>query len=237
MTIQEMHYDFKKKFNKIDSQKNRNLLVPEIDWTLNEAEEIFIKCIAEPRFKSYLGFETSQRTIDDISSIVVPGLDIIPTVGEDTGGYILLPDNYRHFVKGTANLTKGACTSKARVYVRQHDDMFEESPFDRSSFEWRTVNVVFDEIGLKTFTDNTFIINDVRITYIRKTKYMHFASGFRAGGYNSPSGVPLIGTENCELPEGTHREIVDIAVLLASGEVQASDYQLKLAKLKLNQFT
>ena len=26
MTTREMHYDFKRKFNKIDSQKNRNLL-------------------------------------------------------------------------------------------------------------------------------------------------------------------------------------------------------------------
>ena len=40
MNIREMHYDFKKKFNKIDSQKNRNLLVPEIDWSLNEAVNI-----------------------------------------------------------------------------------------------------------------------------------------------------------------------------------------------------
>ena len=30
MNIREMHYDFKKKFNKTDIQKNRNLLVPEI---------------------------------------------------------------------------------------------------------------------------------------------------------------------------------------------------------------
>jgi hypothetical protein len=49
MTIKEMHYDFKRKFNKVDSQKNRNILVPEIDLYLNEAEEIFVKLIAEPR--------------------------------------------------------------------------------------------------------------------------------------------------------------------------------------------
>jgi hypothetical protein len=38
-----------RKFNKVDSQKNRNILVPEIDLYLNEAEEIFVKLIAEPR--------------------------------------------------------------------------------------------------------------------------------------------------------------------------------------------
>ena len=38
MNISEMHYDFKKKLNKVDSEQNRNLLVPEIDWALNEAQ-------------------------------------------------------------------------------------------------------------------------------------------------------------------------------------------------------
>ena len=50
MNAPEMHYDFKKKFNKIDSNNNRNLLVPEIDWTLNEAQDLYIKMVAEPRF-------------------------------------------------------------------------------------------------------------------------------------------------------------------------------------------
>jgi len=43
MTTKEMHYDFKQKFNKIDSQKNKGLLVPEIDWLLNEALNFLLK--------------------------------------------------------------------------------------------------------------------------------------------------------------------------------------------------
>ena len=45
MLIEDMHYDFKQKINKIDSQKYRNLRIPEIDWKLNEAQEIFIKTV------------------------------------------------------------------------------------------------------------------------------------------------------------------------------------------------
>ena len=36
-------------------------------------------------------------------------------------------------------------------------------------------------------------------------------------------------------PEHTHKEIVDIAVLLATGEMQLPDYQIKQAKVNLNQ--
>lgn len=231
MNIKEMHYDFKKKYNKIDSQKNRNLLVPEIDWTLREAEELFIKMIAEPRVRNQHGFEINQRSIDDIRSIVVPDYST-PVVN----GVMALPSNYKFLVKAEATISKGKCTGiKARLHIRQHDDMFEESPFDNSSFEWRTVNGVFNQDGIKIFTDGSFNVDSVSITYIRNPRLMHNAEDFKAGTYTLPSGVVLTGIENCELPIHTHREIVDIAVMLAAAEVGTSDLQVKLSKLNINQ--
>ena len=232
MTAKEMHLDFKRKFNKIDSQKNRNLLVPEIDLYLNEAEEIFIKLIAEPRNKSNLGFETNQRTTDDIRTIVVTST-VVPN---PTTKIVVLPAPYRYFVAGSSIISKGKCNNvPAKLSIIQHDDESENSPFDKSSFEWRQVNAVFNSDGLKVFTDGTFTVNNVNITYIRKTSYIHNAEDFRVGGYILPSGVALTGSVNCELPDHTHREIVDIAVMLASSELQTSDYQVKLNKLNLNQ--
>ena len=232
MTIKEMHYDFKKKFNKVDSQKNRNVLVPEIDWFLNEAEEIFIKLIAEPRGKSNLGFETSQRTTEDIKSIVVSKI-IVPN---PITKVVSLPVDYKYYIAGNCTITKEKCANKkAKFFIVQHDDENEDSIFNESSFEWREVNAVFNSNGLQVFTDGTFTVNNVSITYIRKTLYMHNAEDFRVGGYIMPSGVALTGSVNCELPDHTHREIVDIAVMLASSEIQTSDYQVKLNKLNFNQ--
>jgi hypothetical protein len=232
MTAKEMHYDFKRKFNKVDSQNNRNFLVPEIDSLLNEAEEIFIKLIAEPRTKNNLGFETSQRSTDDIRTIVISN-SIVPN---PTSKIALLPGNYRYYVAGSSTISKGKCNNvPAKLNIIQHDDDSEDSSFDKSSFEWGEVNAVFNSDGLKVFTDGTFTVNNVNITYIRKTNYIHNAEDFRVGGYISPSGVALTGSVNCELPDPTHREIVDIAVMLASSETQSSDYQVKLNKLNLNQ--
>ena len=83
MTTREMHYDIKFKLNKIDSQQNKNLKIPEIDWVINEANEILIKLIAQPRVKNQFGFETSQRTIDDIRTIVRNNVVITPTKIDD----------------------------------------------------------------------------------------------------------------------------------------------------------
>lgn len=237
MSIKNMHYDFKLKFNKIDSQTNRNFLVPEIDWFLNEGAKLFVNMIAEPRLKKELGFETNQRTIDDIRAIVVNPKESEPgswlTV---TDNVITLPEDYWHFLKGNVRMKKGNCNNiKARVHVQQHDDEFEESSFHNSSFEWRTVNALFYDGGLKFFTDGTFTINDFCINYIRTMTYMHNAEAFRTGGYKLPDGTVLTGYEDCELPVVLHSEIVDIAVLLASGAIQTSDYPIKKDKLNINQ--
>ena len=231
MNIKDMHYDFKRKFNKVDSQQNRNFLVPEIDQYLNEAEDIFKKTIAQPRFRTRLGFESSQRNIDSISSIVVTDCYDI----EDDLIYIL-PEDYQYFVRGRASLVRDTCpVRKAPIRIMEHDDEFEEDVYNKSSFDWKRANGLFNSDGLLLHTDGTFTIENVCITYIRKTKFMHNAEDFRIGGYKLASGVTLTGTENCELPEITHREIVDIAVMLAAGEVQTSDFQLKLNKLNLDQ--
>lgn len=231
MTIKDMHYDFKKKLNKVDSQQNRNLLIPEIDWALNEALELYVKIIAQPRMKSYFGFEVNQRSIDDIRTLVVNNqcLDVIDNVVE-------IPAEYWHFIKGDITMSKGSCTNvKGNFYIRQHDDDFENSPFDKSSFEWRAVNGVFFDGGIKVYDDGTFTNNQLCISYIKKHPYIHNAEDFRTGTYKLPSGIVLTGTSSCVLPEHTHREIVDIAVLLVTGEIQGQDYQLKLQKLNLNQ--
>lgn len=237
MTVKEMHYDVKQKLNKIDSQQYRNLRIPEIDWKLNEAMELFIKMVAEPRQRSFMGFEKTQRTIDDIRTIVVNDNELTTTDLTDGSYSVTLPDNYMFHVSSYAKCTKGNCQANIRVDINQHDDKHEESPFDNSNFEWRDVNGRFYENGIRLFTDNTFSIQSLLLNYIRKPAYIHNAEDFLPGGqYNMPDGTVLTGSQDCELPEQTHREIVDLAVLIISGDLDNPNYQLKEAKLSLNNF-
>lgn len=238
MNIREMHYDFKQKLNKIDSQQYRNLRIPEIDWKLNEAVDIFIKSVAEPRLINQFGFETTQRTIDDIRTLVINDKVITPTKIDDTTYFVTLPDNYEFYVSGNVKMSKDNCSSRiARTIIRQHDDKFEISPFNNSSFEWKEVNIRFYEKGIKIYTDGTFIIDELRLNYIRKHAYMNNAQDFLpTHQYTLPSGTVLTTSQDCELPEHTHREIVDIAVLITSGNLSMADYQYKQAKINLNQF-
>lgn len=237
MDIKGMQYDVKFKLNKIDSQQYRNLRGPEIDWTLNEALEIFIKSVAEPRNNNHLGFEVNQRTIDDIRTLVVNDEPLTPIELTPTTYYVELPENYMFFVSANVVMKRQACgTKEGRCILRQHDDRFEDSPFDCSSYEWGEVNIRFYEKGIKIFTDGTFTIEQLNLNYIRKHLYIHNAQDFLPTmSYKLPDGTLLTGTQNCELPEHTHREIVDIAVLILSNNLELPSYQLKQAKVNLNQ--
>lgn len=230
MGIKDMHYDFKKKLNKIDSQQYRNLLVPEIDWALNEAESMFIDLISNPRRAAQLGFETSQKTTDDIYPLVVPTkkLDLNNSVAD-------LPKDYRYFIKAHSFISKCNCKNqRATIYPKRHGEEFYGNPFYDSSFEWRYVNAHFIDKGIKVYDDGTFTIDEVYLTYIRNPKPMHNAEDFPGGKYKTPSGVILSGFSNSELPEHTHREIVDLAVMITTGEINPAELSIKAEKVNLN---
>jgi len=236
MTIQEMHYDLKTKLNKLDTQQYRNLLIPEIDWLLNEATLVFIKMVTNPRYNPVEGFEMRQRDREDIKTLVVNNLEILPDNNvEFNREYTFeLPDNYLFYVSSRVLMNKGECGNTfGKVIIRQHDDEFNISPFDRSSFEWREINGTFYNNGIKIFTDTSFSVSKLYLNYISNFPYIHYANGFVNNTYTNLRGDILTGVQDCILPYHTHSEIVDIAVLLATQNLQIPDYQVKLNKLKL----
>ena len=114
MNIREMHYDFKQKLNKIDSAQYRNLKVPEIDWKLNEAIDLFVKIVAEPKIKVNLGFELTSRITDDIRNLVVDTESLSLTKLDDEHYLATLPAGYLYYVSmDTITIKKDSCLVKA----------------------------------------------------------------------------------------------------------------------------
>ena len=229
MSIQEMHYDFKSKFNKIDSQGNRNLIIPEIDHVLNLALELFVENTAFPRKSdvSINGFEKTTRITEEIRPLVTKA-DFTKN-----GDYFLIPTDYWYYVKSVADCTKETCVNKScNTVVRQHDDDFNTA-FSKSSFEWREVNITFDLNGIKTYSEG-FTVNSLNVTYIKKHSFIHNAAGYNNNTYTRLNGTVLTGTENCILPENTHKYIVDIAVQLSSISLNSGNPQVDNLRSNLN---
>lgn len=233
-----MQYDLKFKLNKIDSSQYKNLKIPEMDWVLNESIELFIKNISQPRFSEYLGMEKTQRNIEDIRTLVVPQ-SVRFTVQDSLDKRIFyadIPQDYLFYMSARADGYRGECRkSKMKCYVKKHGDFNEESPFDSSSFEWEDINIMFDKQGIAVYTDGTFVVDKLYLDYIKKHPFVHNAEDHSSSGYRALDGSVLTGTQDCILPAHTHREIVDIAVLIITGNL-IPDYQVKQQKVNINKF-
>lgn len=225
MTIQEMEYDVKFKLNKVDSNAFRGLKIPEIDWKLNEAQDIYINNAIASKRQNGLAFEINERITGDIAPLVVKAT-ILPA-----GNLIKLPSNYRNFVKADILVKKGDCQLLNKVWLVQHEDISEYDYFSQPSFEWQEANGYFETGGLVVQADGT--IQSAELVYVRKPKYMHNAIGFDPAGYRLPSGELLQGVQNSELPAQTHREIVDIAVSLIATELELPTAGAHIQKLTL----
>jgi len=129
--IRDAHYDFKFKLNKIDSENYRNLEVPQIDWILNDAYNLFVRSYASPRTRRKLqevGFEVNQRNIEDLKNLVVNSIDPISSTLLREKEYIFeLPDDYMIGLSSYVTIIKDSCEDTARLTIRQHDDKFQES--------------------------------------------------------------------------------------------------------------
>ena len=93
---------------------------------------------------------------------------------------------------------------------------------------------MFTNTILRLYSQNKFTIKDVFLSYIRKHDWAHNAASFKGGTYTLLDGTVLTGTRDCDLPEQTHREIVDLAVFIAANDIQTTDTQNKMNKLTLN---
>lgn len=241
MNVNELHYSFKIKADKVDSLKTKNFLPAEIDWILNESIQEFVD-------NKYHDFETKQDLIDQLSSLVIKSptslqSGLVPTV-ETTGVYKIdlgdLSYPYLHLVRLNALGSKTGCSNKI-LKGRQvsHDELDKVllSPFEGPNYTWSNLPYVFGKSnssdynsGIFLYTNQEFNLLEIYPEYLKQPIKVFY------GGYNSLDGQYIITDPevNCDLPEAFHRRIVDIAVAEAYRYMNSEAFQLKYQKL-LNQ--
>lgn len=244
MDVKSMHFAFKLGMDRIDTQSNPDLNVAEIDWLLNEAQLIFINQLINPSKVKLRGFEGDQKTVDDLSNIVIkyPIQPPLIPILLDTGVYELDLNNlsyeYMHLVSAYVNLNLGNdCYKSTPLKFIQHDDYRESlrDPFNSPSLDFipynfgrSSSNGKFPSMFIYTGDLPSSYLSSVFVDYIKRPIKINF------GNYKYIDGITYPSTD-CELHVNTHERIVDIACQIASLAIQSPEYiQMKANKVFLN---
>lgn len=240
MTIKEAHYQFKLNMDRVDTLATEDFNRAEIDWLLNEAQLIFIKQrMSDKSNPKRLGFEDTQKRIDDLSTLVIkyPSQPPILTELLDTGVYevnlstTVFP--YMYLISAWTQLNLGNnCYKDVTLKFTQHDDyrIGMRDPFNKPSLESIPYNFgrssTGDAVSIYVYSGDlpSSYINSVYIEYIKKPRKVSL------GNYTYIDGT-IYPPTTFELPEQTHSEIVDIACQIASLSIENPEYiQLKTQK-------
>lgn len=222
MTVEELHYDFKLKTDKVDTLTKEEFNVVEVDWILNEAQELLLRRRMGQNNTKIQGFENSQKRIDDLKTLHVKfpvqgGLT--PTVTSGVAEIDLSDLSYTYYflTRAWADVTDGTCVTEAEVKLTQNDDLTESlrDPFHRADrYELpanfgKSSNLASTEGSLYLYPGLTYTVDTVYLEYIKKPARINF------GGYTYIDGsTPAL--QECELPEHLHPELVTQAVELTA---------------------
>lgn len=221
MTISEMH---KKVLQKINSMNQELVIPSEdVERALNEAIDDFIKQRFQLEFNPIgKGFEMSQVRIDDLRTLITESSPLNVVEGTSPFDDFIfidkaeIPTNYRHLIKVSAkiNYNRKGITFTLNANKRipngtlnvdyaekivpcvffQQDDVhvFASDPFNKPSIKQPKFTVNNNSIYI--YTDDTFIVDEVYVTYIK-----------------APAIVSIGSSTNCDLAVSTHEDIVEIA--------------------------
>jgi hypothetical protein len=252
MNIEEMHIDFKRKLNKVDSEKYRNFRPQEIDLYLREGEEVLIK-------QKLIAFETSQKLIDDLRMLLVKhesdGAQPLQVSSIEGNAYVFdltdlgtvdnsVPNAYKYLyhMRSVVVGTDPVCGEAGlKVNVTQTDDLTEalSSEFYSPSYFWREVPAMFSGNKLYVYSDGTFTLDNLKIDYLKRPKKMANPDAVKDSlgnviGYNHPDGTPAI-QQDCEIQSAFFpREVVDEAIRIAMIDLGDNRFQLSDFKTKIN---
>lgn len=228
ISVDELLYDFEIRLNSLDREKNQNIFLENKLLFLNNAQIAWIKSKLNQNNIYKIGYEGLRKRIDDLQVLKVNDkkLKVVPSSNERYFGFLgsLDVDDYMFYISSYAIATRRGCKATLGVNLIKEGDL-ETMYFNENyspSFKWRETIATIGSNNLHVYTDNTFVIDDIRLTYLRKPKSIDKEGYVKLDGSDSSN-------QDSELPEYAKNDIVDLAVKFAA---QSTDNvsQVQMAK-------
>lgn len=216
IAVEELLYDFRLSFNKIEREDNQVVPVEDIVLFLNRAQIFWVESRISPNNPLKTGYEETIKRIDDLQSLKVEFAPITLVGITDSlyKGYSAALDSslkYMKYISSYIRAKKGDCAAELVVdLVRQNDlsTLYFDTNF-APSFEWRKTLATLGNDKLTVYTDGKFVPEVLYLTYLRYPKAIDIE------GYVKVNGQASV-RQDCELPYYAKSDLVDLAVKFAS---------------------
>jgi len=236
ISVQELIYEFKLNMNKVNRQENVDIPVEDIIVYLNKAQLSWIKTKLNQNNIYKSGFDSIRKRIDDLQILKESNVKLTPTKTNDLlhlGYECPLSDapNYMFYLSSYAKAKKYNCSKILQTDLIRSGELttkYINNNYE-PSFEWRYTLVTLGSDNLQIYTDGTFEIENVYLTYLRYPKQID------SMGYVKFDGTDSIDQDS-ELPEYAKSDLVDLAVKFAAMS-NDNQSQVMYAEDRLNKNT
>ena len=224
--VQELVYDFKLNLNKVDRQDNVLMAVENIVNFLNQAQFSWVKTKIGENNLYRDGYEATRKRIDDLQVLKVNNYALNLTKHDDVlflgyRGSLKTVSDYMMFVMCRTTASKQDCKATLTVdLIRQNDlsNLYFDANFG-PSYEWRSTLATIGEDNIILYTDGSFELDKVFLTYLRNPKQIDIEGYIKLDGKDSVN-------QDCELPYYAKQDIVSLACKFAA---QSTDNQSQTA--------
>jgi hypothetical protein len=193
------------------------------------------------------GFEQTQKRIDDLAVFHVkyPAQPKLTVIKHDDVDNVKVYElrlsslryEYEYFIKGFVTILKDKCKIKAKMRLIQNDD-FEENIKSAFGLDEETVfinfgkstenNILDDKKSIYIYSKYDIDTTNVMVEYIKS----HVRINYESYVYLDNLSYPVT---DCQFSKTTHTEIVDIAVMLATGITDNPQYNVAKEKMMINE--
>lgn len=213
--IERLLYKLDLRLNKKSSTEHQSIPIEDKILALNEAQIILVKSKLNANNLYNAGLDAFKKRYEDLQALVVPFEELAVT--KTTEIYPSYKANLNSLSKPyflpletIASCTKGSCTERPLYIfdILKHGDlqiMMNNNNY-KPSFEYQETFAIISSEEMYIYTDGTFTVDNIKITYLRYPINVDIAGYINFDGSAST-------TIDCELAEQLENELLDIAAL------------------------
>lgn len=236
ISTDELIYEFKLTLNKVNRQDNVEIPLEDIIVYLNKAQMSWVKTKLNPNNVYKMGYEAIRKRIDDVQGLKKSNVPLAAIKTNDLFhlGYecsLNDVDDYMFYISSYALAEKKKCKEILNLDLIKTGDLttrYLDVNYN-PSFEWRNSLLTIGDNKLVAYTDGSFTISSIYMTYLRYPKAID------KEGYVKLDGTDSI-SQDSELPDYAKSDIVDLAVKFAA-QTQDNQTQAAFAEDRLNKNT